>query len=49
MEANQLVEQFVQAGLLQETTGWKRNRRFRFKPYLDLFGQPQPAESAGKE
>lgn len=49
VKANQVVEQFVQAGLLQETTGWKRNRRFRFKPYLDLFEQPQPAEDAGKE
>ena len=34
VKANQLVEQFVQAGLLEETTGWKRNRRYRFKPYL---------------
>ncbi len=48
VKANQVVEQFVQAGLLQETTGWKRNRRFRFKPYLDLFEQPQPAEDAGE-
>lgn len=39
-KANQLVEQFAQIGLLEEMTGWQRNRRFRFKPYLQLFEEP---------
>lgn len=35
--ASKLVEAFVQLGLLHETTGWQRNRRFRYNPYLVLF------------
>lgn len=35
--AAKLVEAFVQFGLLRETTGWQRNRRFRYDPYLALF------------
>ena len=35
--AAKLVESFVQFGLLRETTGWQRNRRFRYDPYLALF------------
>ena len=38
--ASRLVEQFVTLGLLQETTGWQRNRRYRYSPYLALFEQP---------
>lgn len=37
VKANKLVLQFEKLGLLQETTGWRRNRRYRFKPYIDLF------------
>jgi Fic family protein len=38
-KASQLVGSFQQLepGLLEETTGFARNRKFRFKPYLDLF------------
>jgi len=38
--ANNVIVQFEKLGLLEETTGWKRNRRYRFKPYLDLFREP---------
>lgn len=35
--ANKLTDQFVELGLLRETTGGRRNRRFRYDPYLVLF------------
>jgi Fic family protein len=35
--ATKYIEQFVDAGLLRETTGYNRNRRYRFDPYLALF------------
>lgn len=35
--ASKLVEQFVELDLLRETTGWQRNRRYRYEPYLALF------------
>lgn len=38
--ANQLVGRLVDAGLLREITGYARNRRFRFEPYLRLFEEP---------
>jgi Fic family protein len=37
VKANQLVLQLESNGLLKETTGWRRNRRYKFTPYLDLF------------
>ncbi|HEU4758723.1 MAG TPA: Fic family protein [Dehalococcoidia bacterium] len=39
--ASKLIEQLEELGLLQEITGWQRNRRFRYSPYLDVFSQPQ--------
>ncbi len=36
-KANSLVNSFVKLGLLEEMTGWQRNRRYRFRPYLALF------------
>jgi Fic family protein len=36
-KANQLVVQMEAYRLLKETTGWQRNRRYKFWPYLDLF------------
>lgn len=36
-KANTLVKSFVELGLLEEMTGWQRNRRYRFRPYLALF------------
>ncbi|MCS6898124.1 MAG: Fic family protein, partial [Nitrospira sp.] len=35
--ANNLVNRLVEVGLLREITGYARNRRFRFEPYLQLF------------
>jgi len=35
--ANQIVARLEGIGLLREITGYARNRRFRFKPYLQLF------------
>lgn len=35
--SNNLVSRLVDIGLLREITGYARNRRFRFDPYLKLF------------
>ena len=35
--ANQIVARLTGIGLLREITGYARNRRFRFEPYLRLF------------
>lgn len=35
--ANQIVARLESIGLLREITGYARNRRFRFEPYLQLF------------
>lgn len=35
--ANRLVEKLAALGLLKETTGGQRNRRWRYEPYLKLF------------
>ena len=37
--ANQLVQRFCDAGILQEITGQKRNRVFRYTPYIALFAE----------
>ena len=34
--ANDIVNQFVEMGLLTEVTGQRRNRFFRYQPYIDL-------------
>lgn len=34
--ANELVEHFVELDLLKEVTGQKRNRFFRYQPYIDI-------------
>lgn len=41
--ASKLVEQFEGLGLLKETTGGQRNRRFCYAPYLALFEEQEPA------
>jgi Fic family protein len=41
--ANTLVNRLAHAGILREITGYARNRRFRFDPYLRLFEEPADA------
>ncbi len=38
--ANNLVNRLADADILREITGYARNRRFRFDPYLRLFEEP---------
>lgn len=42
--ANNLVRRLVDIGVLREITGYTRNRRFRFEPYLRLFEALQEAQ-----
>ena len=35
--ANVLIKRLIELGLLMETTGQRRNRRFSYEPYLALF------------
>jgi Fic family protein len=46
--ANSLARLLETMGLLRETTGRKRNRRFSYQPYLDLF-QEGSAENRGPQ
>jgi len=39
--ASKLVEQIERLGPLEETTGARRNRRYRYTPYLALFEEPE--------
>jgi Fic family protein len=41
--ANTLIRQFESLGLLREMTGRRRNRRFAYQPYLDLFTDDETA------
>jgi Fic family protein len=41
--ADKVVNRFMKLGLLEEITGFQRNRRFRYAPYLALF---EPAGEA---
>lgn len=40
--ASKTVEKFVEINLLNEITGWQRNRLYRYEPYLDLFSNSDP-------
>lgn len=39
VSAYKIIDDFIKAGILQETTGFKRNRYFVFNEYLDIFHQ----------
>lgn len=45
--ANNLVAKLVDHGILSEMTGYSRNRRFRYEPYVRLFTEEVPTEGAG--
>jgi Fic family protein len=40
--ANKLAHAFAERGILDEATGFRRNRVFRYSPYLALFRDPAP-------
>jgi Fic family protein len=46
--ANKLVDQLAELELLQEVTGRRRDRIFRFGPYLALFESDEHEASAGR-
>jgi Fic family protein len=45
--ANNIVARLERIGLFREITGYARNRRFRFDPYLRLF-EDGPEDGSGK-
>jgi Fic family protein len=47
--ANKLIGQLENLGLLRETTGGRRNRRYRYAAYVDLFEEAPPSEVGGSE
>lgn len=42
--ANKLLTRMENAGILRETTGFKRNRLFRYDEYVDVFDVPAAVE-----
>jgi len=44
--ANSLVSRLVKLGVLSEMTGYARNRRFRYAPYIALFNDTGPGSEA---
>lgn len=44
--ANSLVSRLVKLGVLSEMTGYARNRRFRYAPYIALFNEAGPTRGA---
>jgi len=43
--ANSLVTRLVNLGVLSEMTGYARNRRFRYSPYIELFNSSPQADA----
>jgi Fic family protein len=43
--ANKIVNRLEELGLLTEITGYQRNRRFKYAPYLDLFEASEAAST----
>lgn len=46
--ANSLVSRLVGLGVLSEMTGYARNRRFRYSPYIALFNDAGPGAEAAE-
>ena len=46
--ANSLVSRLVKLGVLSEMTGYARNRRFRYAPYIALFNDAGPVGGTGE-
>jgi len=46
--ANNLVSRLVKLGVLSEMTGYARNRRFRYAPYIALFNEAGPGSGAAE-
>jgi Fic family protein len=46
--ANSLVSRLVKLGVLSEMTGYARNRRFRYAPYIALFNDAGPGDRAAE-
>lgn len=46
--ANSLVARLVELGVLSEMTGYARNRRFRYAPYIALFNDSGPGAIAAE-
>jgi Fic family protein len=44
--ANAMVQRMVEMNILEEMTGYARNRRFRYGPYVRLFTDEMPAATA---
>ncbi len=47
--ANKMVSRLVALGILQEMTGHKRNRLFRYQLYIDIFAENAPTENEESE
>lgn len=47
--ANSLVSRLVEIGVLSEMTGYTRNRRFKYAPYIALFNDSGPSAAEAGE
>ncbi len=47
--ANDLVSRLAEIGVLHEITGQKRNRRFRYQPYIDIFNDTPSRSNSGND
>jgi Fic family protein len=45
--ANNLIARLVDTGILDEMTGYRRNRRFAYRKYLDMFEEDPASALAG--
>lgn len=46
--ANSLVSRLVKLDVLSEMTGYARNRRFRYAPYIALFNDAGPGSEVAE-